>query len=48
MARLQEKILDTGDIFPSFEFNTTEGNQIILPRDFDSRWSVVFTLRGYW
>ncbi|MBW2637257.1 MAG: hypothetical protein JRC86_07030 [Deltaproteobacteria bacterium] len=48
MARAQGQLLDAGDPFPSFEFNTTEGSQILLPRDFDNKWTVVLILRGHW
>jgi hypothetical protein len=48
MARSKEKVLDTGDIFPAFEFNTTEGDKILLPRDLGNKWNVFLIYRGYW
>lgn len=48
MARVQERILDTGDVFPELEFNTTEGDKIVLPRDFGNKWNIFLIYRGYW
>jgi len=48
MARSQGRILDTGEIFPAFEFNSTEGTKIALPREFGNKWTVFVMLRGHW
>lgn len=48
MARANCQILDTGDPFPSLEFDTVAGARAVLPRDFGGRWAVLLLYRGEW
>ena len=47
MARSQGKILDSGEFFPDLEFNTTEGDKIVLPLEFGNRWNVFLMHHGH-
>jgi hypothetical protein len=48
MARINCKLLDTGDHFPEIEFNTVDGVSLTLPGDFGDRWNILLFYRGHW
>lgn len=48
MARESGRILDTGDLFPVMELDSVSGEKIILPEDFDRRWTILLFYRGHW
>ena len=48
MAREQAPILDAGDVFPSLQLMTTDGNQLTLPSNFNGKWTVLLFYRGNW
>ena len=40
--------LNTGDRFPSMEFDLVGGGKITLPTDITSRYALVLFYRGHW
>lgn len=49
MARLGNKILDSGDAFPKLTFRLTDGGQLeTTPKGFKHPWNVVLFYRGHW
>jgi peroxiredoxin len=48
MARLGNKILDTGDKFPSLKMKTLDGFEIETPGGFKNPWNVILFYRGFW
>ena len=48
MARIGDKILDSGDLFPKLKFKLTDGSEIETPSGFRNPWNVVLFYRGHW
>jgi len=48
MARIGNKILDTGDKFPSLKLKTLDGTEIETPGGFKNPWNVILFYRGFW
>ncbi len=48
MPKVNDKLLDRGEIFPRLEMNKVGGGKIILPDDFSGEWGVVIFYSGYW
>lgn len=48
MARIGNKILDTGDVFPNLTFNTIDGGQIQSATRLRGSWNVILFYRGFW
>ena len=48
MARIGNKILDSGDAFPNLTFNTIDGGQIQTATRLKGSWNVVLFYRGFW
>ena len=48
MAREGTSALDNGGLFPDIVFPGVDGSSIVLPRDFNGKWSVFLVYRGHW
>ncbi|MDA0999052.1 MAG: hypothetical protein O2807_00870 [bacterium] len=48
MATMNERQLDTGDVFPDLAFKKLGGGTISLPGDLAGNWGVILFYRGYW
>jgi hypothetical protein len=48
MARAGTKILDTGDILPTFAMETVAHGHLTVPDHFDQRWGVLLIYRAHW
>ncbi len=48
MARMGNRILDSGDRFPETSFSVVQGGALTLPGDLNGRWSVFLVYRGNW
>ncbi len=48
MPRMTDKMLDSGDVFPSIEIDKVGGGKISLPGDLAGDWGVVLFYRGHW
>ena len=48
MPRMTDKMIDSGDPFPSLEVNQVGGGKISLPGDLAGDWGVVLLYRGHW
>jgi hypothetical protein len=48
MARAGTKILDTGDILPTFAMETVAHGHLTVPDHFDLRWGVLLIYRAHW
>ena len=48
MARAGTKILDTGDILPTFAMETVAHGHLTVPDHFDQRWGVFLVYRAHW
>ncbi len=48
MPRMAEKIIDSGNPFPSIEVDRVGGGKISLPGDLSGAWGVVLLYRGHW
>jgi len=49
MAREEDgPILEAGDVFPAIEFESINGNSVVLPDDFAGKWTVLLFYRGHW
>jgi len=48
MARSGNKIIDTGDKFPSLKLKTLDGSEIETPEGLKNPWNVILFYRGYW
>jgi hypothetical protein len=42
------KQLNSGDLFPNYQVQTTEGRTVHLPQDLAGEYSVVIFYRGSW
>lgn len=48
MPRMTDKMIDSGDPFPSLEADRVGGGKISLPGDLAGDWGVVLLYRGHW
>ena len=48
MAKVNERFLDTGDMFPRIELNIAGGGTLALPDYFEGEWGCVLFYRGHW
>jgi hypothetical protein len=48
MPRMTDKMLDSGDRFPSLEINKVGGGTLRLPDDLAGDWGVMLLYRGHW
>jgi peroxiredoxin len=48
MPRMTDKMLDSGDRFPSLEINKVGGGTLRLPDDLADDWGVILFYRGHW
>ena len=48
MARIGNKILDSGDAFPDLTFKTIDGKKIETASYLKGSWNVVLFYRGHW
>lgn len=48
MPRMTDKMLDSGDRFPSLEMNQVGGGTLCLPDDLAGDWGVILLYRGHW
>jgi|GEM_PF-4349527 len=48
MARSGNKIIDTGDKFPSLKLKTLDGSEIETPEGLKNPWNVILFYRGFW
>ena len=48
MARVEGKLLDTGEPFPGLSFDTVEHGQVQIDDHFSQGYSVVLIYRGHW
>ncbi len=48
MARVNCRMLDTGDVFPLLKFDLVNNESITLPQDFGKGWNVLIFYRGHW
>lgn len=48
MARASGSLLDTGDTFPTLEFETVTHGRIALPDAFRGGWGVFLAYRAHW
>lgn len=48
MPRMSEKMLDSGDAFPSLTVSKVGGGELNLPGDLAGDWGVILLYRGHW
>lgn len=48
MARVESRILDSGDAFPALEVETVDHGSIRLPEHWDGGWGVLLIYRAHW
>ncbi len=48
MAKVNERFLDTGDMFPRIGLNIAGGGTLALPDYFEGEWGCVLFYRGHW
>jgi hypothetical protein len=48
MARAGQHILDSGQQFPTLEFDTVDHGRISLPKAFQGGWGVLLAYRAHW
>ena len=48
MPRMTDRMIDSGDPFPSVEADRVGGGGISLPGDLAGGWGVVLLYRGHW
>ena len=48
MPRMTDKMIDSGDPFPSLEVGQVGGGKISLPGDLAGDWGVILLYRGHW
>jgi hypothetical protein len=48
MAKVNERFLDTGDMFPRIDLNIAGGGTLALPDYFEGEWGCVLFYRGHW
>jgi hypothetical protein len=48
MPRMADKMLDSGDRFPSIAIDKVGGGTLKLPDDLGGNWGVILLYRGHW
>ncbi len=48
MPKVNDLILDTGDLFPHLEIDKAGGGKIVLPDALSGSWGVVLFYRSQW
>jgi peroxiredoxin len=48
MPKVNDLILDTGDLFPEIEIDKAGGGKIALPEYLKGSWGVVLFYRSHW